>query len=201
MFSSSISSVDIFDNNTLINIPSAKYNNETNIYNTLWTLQSKPPTRDDALNFIDKFKNVCHNKQLILKYNNVIERVKRDLLSLSFPVNSDLNFFASESLVILEPLKQPPSYLKAFKWLEIRNSKYKHKKITLESCKRKGYLSPESFSKSIMFKKINQSTPNSNQSKLCTSSPYTPTKKEKKKSLKSKRKLSTLFLDSLYVRI
>lgn len=197
MFSSSISSVDIFDNNTLIDIP-VKCNNEIN---TLWTLHLKPPTHNDALNFIDKFKNFCNNKQLILKYNNVIERVRRDILSLSFPVSSDFNFFASESLIILEPLKQPPSYLKAFKWLETHNSKYKHKKLTLESCKRKGYLTPESFSKSIMSKKINQSTPNSNQSKLCTSSPYTTTKKEKKKCFKSKRKLSTLFLDSLYVRI
>lgn len=200
MFCSSNSSVDVLDNNTLNYIPSAKCNNETNISNTLWTLELKPPTHNDALNFIDKFNNFHRYKQLQLKHNNVIENIRRGLLSLSFAVGNDLNFFASESLIILEPLKQPPSYLKAFKWLETRNSKYKHKKLTLESNKRKGLITPESFSKSILFKKINQSTPNSSQSKMCTSSPYTPIVKEKRKCLKSKRKLSTLFLDSLHVR-
>lgn len=200
MFCSSNNSVDIFDNNTLNYISSAKSNNEPNIFNTLWTLQLKPPTHNDALNFIDKFKKCHHNRQLHFINNNVLENIRRNLLSLSFPVSSDFNFFASESLIILEPLNQSPSYLKAFKWLETRNSKYKHKKLALESSKRKGLITPESFSKSILFKKINQSTPNSSQSKLCTSLPYTPMIKEKMKCLKSKRKLSTLFLDSLHVR-
>jgi len=129
----------------------------------------------------------------------MIENIRKDLLSLSFPVSNNTHFFASESNVILEPLKQPPSYFLALKWLETRYPKYKRKKKTVDSNKLKGLITPDSLSKSILLKNINCVTPNSSQNKFYTSSPYTPMQVVNK-SLKSKRKLSTLFLDSLNVR-
>lgn len=189
-----------YDNYPLNFESSNKYKKESNIYNNLWTLEIKPPTYNDALNFIDEFKNIHNNKRFQLKQNNVIENIRKDLLSLSFPVVSDFNFFASESNIILEPLKHPPSYLMAFKWLETRYSKCKRKKQLkiIESNKRKGIINLESISKPMLTKN-NHSTPNFDHSKLFTSSPHTLIRKEKK-CFKSKRKLSTLFLDSLNVR-
>lgn len=196
MFRSSNSSVETYDNNTLHFESYADVNDKISISSTWWTLHVKPPTYDDTLSFIDKFKNTRYNKPFQFHQNNVIENIRKDLLSLSFPVGNDMHFFASESSIILEPLKQPPSYLMALKWLEMRYPKYKHKKKKAESNKRKGLITPDSISKSILLKNINYITPNSSQNKLYTSSPYTPMKR-----LKSKRKLSTLFLDSLNVRI
>lgn len=197
MFFNSNSSVEDFDN-TLTNESSIMYNDETIVSNKLWTLKFKPPTYNDALNFINKFKNTHYNKQFQFKYNNVIENIRKNLLSISIPVGCSSNFFASENNIILEPLKQPPSYLMAFKWLETYNSKNKRKQKCLQNNKRKGFMTPESLTKSILLKRSHQtSTPNS--SKEYNSSLFTPNKK-KCKSLKSKRKLSTLFLDSLNVR-
>lgn len=198
MFSSLSTSVDIYENNSLHFESPVISSNESITSSSLWTLKQKPPTRNDALNFVDKFKNIHYNIQFQPKHNDVIENVRKNLLSLTLPFSGDLNFFASESNIILEPLKQPPLYITAFKWLEAQNSKYKRKnKITLCN-KRKGIMTPESLSKSILLKKINHSTPNSSLSKFC-SSPYTPMKKENK-CLKSRRKLSTIFLESLSVR-
>ncbi|XP_050053975.1 DNA polymerase zeta catalytic subunit isoform X2 [Aphis gossypii] len=196
MFRSSNSSVEIYDNNTLNYISYTDNNDNTSISSTLWTLNLKPPSYDDSLSFIDTFKNTRYNKQFQLQHNNVIENIRKDLFSLSFPVSNDINFFASESSIVLEPLKRPPSYLLALKWLETRYPKYKRKKKNLGSNKRKGLITPDSLSKSILLKNINCVTPNSSQNKFYTSSPYTPIKRTNK-SLKSKRKLSTLFLDSL----
>lgn len=198
LFCSSNSSVEINNSNTLIYESSSRYNDETIVSHNLWTLKLKPPTYDDALNFIDKFKHINYSKQSQLKYNNVLENIRKNLLSLSFHIGNDVNFFASESNIILEPLKKPPSYEMAFKWLESRCSKNKFKKKNIQSNKRKGLLTPQSITKSLQLNKINHSTPNSSQSKFY-SSPYTPKIKENK-SLKSKRKLSALFLDSLHVR-
>jgi len=199
MFRSSNSSVEIYDNNTLNYVSYTDNKDNTSISSTLWTLNLKPPSYNDSLRFIDTFKNTRYNKQFQLQHNNVIENIRKDLLSLSFPVSNDINFFASESSIVLEPLKRPPSYLLALKWLETRYPKYKRKKKNLESNKRKGLLTPDSLSKSILLKNLNYVTPNSSQNKFYTSSPYTPIKRVNK-SLKSKRKLSTLFLDSLNVR-
>jgi len=199
MFRSSNSSVEIYDNNTLNYVSYTDNNDNTSISSTLWTLNLKPPSYDDSLSFIDTFKNTRHNKQFQLQHNNVIENIRKDLLSLSFPVSNDINFFASESSIVLEPLKRPPSYLLALKWLEMRYPKYKRKKKNLGSNKHKGLITPDSLSKSILLKNTNCVTPNFSQNKFCTSSPYTPIKRANK-SLKSKRKLSTLFLDSLNVR-
>ncbi|XP_026812686.1 DNA polymerase zeta catalytic subunit isoform X2 [Rhopalosiphum maidis] len=196
MFHSSNSSVVIYDNNTLNYVSYIDDNDNTSISSTLWTLNSKPPTYDDSLSFIDTFKNNCYNKQFQLQHNNVIENIRKNLLSLSFPVSNDIHFFASESNIVLEPLKQPPSYLLALKWLETRYPKYKRIKKNLENNKRKGLITPDSLSKSILLKNINRITPNSSQNKFYTSSPYTPSKRVNK-CLKSKRKLSTLFLESL----
>ncbi|XP_060837644.1 DNA polymerase zeta catalytic subunit isoform X2 [Rhopalosiphum padi] len=196
MFRSSNSSVEIYDNNTLNYVSFTDDNDNTSISSTLWTLNSKPPTYDDCLSFIDTFKNTRYNKQFQLQHNNVIENIRKNLLSLSFPVSNDIHFFASESNIVLEPLKQPPSYLVALKWLETRYPKYKRIKKNLESNKRKGLITPDSLSKSILLKNINRITPNSSQNKFYTSSPYTPFKRVNK-CLKSKRKLSTLFLESL----
>lgn len=196
MFRSSNSSVEIYDNNTLNYISYTDNNDNTSISSTLWTLNLKPPSYDDSLSFIDTFKNTRYNKQFQLQHNNVIENIRKDLLSLSLPVSNNIHFFASESSIVLEPLKRPPSYLLALKWLEMRYPKYKRKKKNLESNKRKGLISPDSLSKSILLKNTNCVTPNFSQNKFCTSSPYTPIKRANK-SLKSKRKLSTLFLDSL----
>lgn len=182
----------------MINESSGRYNDETIVSHNLWTLKLKPPSYDDAVNFIEKFKRNNYNKQLQLKHNNVLENIRKNLLSLSFHVGNDVNFFASESNIILEPLKRPPSYEMAFKWLESRCSKNKFKKKNVQSIKRKGLLTPQSISKSLQLNKINHSTPNSSQIKFY-SSPYTPKIKENK-SLKSKRKLGALFLDSLNVR-
>uniref|UniRef100_A0A2H8TGZ7 DNA polymerase n=1 Tax=Melanaphis sacchari TaxID=742174 RepID=A0A2H8TGZ7_9HEMI len=194
MFRSSNSSEEIHDDT--LNYVSFTDNDNTSISSTLWTLNLKPPTYDDSLSFIDTFKNTRCNIQLQLQHNNVIENIRKDLLSLSFPVSNDINFFASESNIVLEPLKQPPSYLLALKWLETRYPKYKRKKKKLESIKHKGLITPDSLSKSILLKNTNRVTPNSSQNKFFTSSPYTPIRRENK-CLKSKRKLSTLFLDSL----
>lgn len=199
MFCNSNSSTGAYDKNILIHESSTGYNDETNNSYKLWTLNLKPPTHNDARQFIEQLKNIHYNKQCQLKYNNIIDNIRKDLLSFSFPIGNSLNFFASESNIILEPLKQPPSYLMAFKWLESRCSKYKYKKKTIQCNKRKGIITPESISKSILLKKMNHSTPNSSQSKYHTSSLYTPRKKENK-FLKSRRKLSTFFLDSLNVR-
>lgn len=198
-FCSLNSSIGNCGNNTLNHEPCTGYNDKTNILNKLWTLKLKPPTNTDAIQFIEQLKNIHYNKQCQLKHNNIIDNIRKDLLSLSFPVSNNLNFFASESYIILEPLKQPPSYLMAFKWLETRCSKYKYKKNSSLCNKRKGIMTPESISKSILLKKINHSTPNSSQSRFHNSTPYTPRNRENK-CFKSRRKLSTLFLDSLNVR-
>jgi len=202
MFRSSNSSVEMDDNNvnkTLNYVFFTDADDNTSILRTLWTLSFKPPSYDDSLNFIDTFKNTRNYKQFHFQHDNVIENIRKDLLSLSFPVSNDTHFFASESNVILEPLKQPPSYLLALKWLETRYPKYKRKKKIVDSNKRKGLITPDSFSKSILLKNINRVTPNSSQNNFYTSSPYTPMQVVNK-DLKSKRKLSTLFLDSLNVR-
>lgn len=199
MFSSPNTEVDIYDNNTLYYESPSEYNDKSNISSKLWTLKLKPPTYNDALSFIDQLKNIRFCKQFQLKHNNVIENIRNNLLSLTLPIINDFNFFASESNVILEPLKQPPSYLMAFKWLELRNSKFKQKMKTILCNKRKGIMTPESISKTLLLKQINHSTPNSNLSKFCLTSPNTSMRKESK-CLKSRRKLSTLFLDSLHVR-
>jgi len=199
MFRSSNSSVEIYDNNTLNYVSFTDVDDNTSISRTLWTLSFKPPSYNDSLNFIDTFKNTRYNKQFQFQNNNVIENIRKDLLSLSFPVINDIRFFASESSIILEPLKKPPSYLLALKWLDTRYSKYKRKKKNADSNICKGLITPDSLSKSILLKKINRVTPNSSQNKFYTSSPYTP-KQVVNKCLKSKRKLSTLFLDSLNVR-
>ncbi|XP_001949189.2 DNA polymerase zeta catalytic subunit [Acyrthosiphon pisum] len=196
MFRSSNSSVEMYDSNTLNYASFTDVDDNTSISRTLWTLSFKPPSYNDSLNFIDTFKNTRYNKQFQFQNNNVIENIRKDLLSLSFPVINDTRFFASESSIILEPLKQPPSYLLALKWLDTRYPKYKRKKKNADSNKRKGLITPDSLSKSILLKKINLVTPSSSQNKFCTSSPYTP-KQVMNKCLKSKRKLSTLFLDSL----
>lgn len=188
--------------NTSSYTSSIKYNEEQEpcIYSKMWTLKIKPPTYNDALNFINKLKNIHCHSNLQFKHDNVIENIRKDLLSLSLPVNS-FNFFASESNIILEPLSRPPSYLMAFEWLKARNLKCKRKiKFNfVESNKRKGILTPESITKSMLLKKHNHSTPNFSQGKFQTSLSYPSIKKENK-YFKSKRKLSTLFLDSINVR-
>lgn len=201
MFCNSNNSIEDYGNSILTNESLISYNNETIISNQFWTLKLKPPTYNDALNFINKINNIYYNKKFNLKYNNVIENIRKDLLSLSFPVGYDSNFFASENNIVLEPLKQPPSYLMAFKWLEKHNLKNKCRKKILQNNKRKGLMNPESINKSILLKKRHHtSTPNSSNSKVYISSPYTPIQIEYK-TLKSKRKLGTLFLNSLKVRI
>lgn len=199
MFCSSNTPINVCDNNMLNFNPSIMFNCENNILSNIWTLQLKPPTLSDALNFIDKLNNICYNKQVQLEHNNVIENIRNDLLSLTFPISNDFNFFASESNIILEPLKQPPSYSMAFKWLESRNSKKKRKRKSLIWSNFKGIMTPESISKTVHVKKINHSTPHANSSKLHSVSPYMSMKKENK-YLKSRRKLSTILLDSLNVR-
>lgn len=198
MFCSSNSSVEAYDNNTLNYESFTNYNNDTSMSSKSWTLKLKPPTYNNALNCIDKLNNIQYNNQFKFQHNNTIENIRKGLLSLSFPVGNDLNFFASENNVVLEPLNQPPSYLTAFKWLETHNSKNKRKRKIVQSNKLKGLLTPESNFKSKLLNKINNSTPNSSQSKLYTSSPHPPMRSENK-SLKTRRKLSTLFLDSLNV--
>lgn len=198
MFCSS-NSIGVYDNYNTLNHESPVKLNNNNASSKLWTLKLKPPTHKDAINFIEKLKNIRYNKQFQLKHNNVIDNIRKDLLSFSFTVGNDLNFFASENIIILEPLKQPPSYLMASKWLESHRSKYKRKKISIQYNKRQGFITPESISKSIMFKKINHSTPKCSQNKFNTFSPCLPMKRENK-CLKSRRKLSTVFLDSLNVR-
>lgn len=199
MFSSSNNSIEIEDNTLNYELVSM-CNDKTIISNKLWTLKFKPPSHNDALSFIDKLKNFHYKKQFQFKNNNVIDNIRKNLLSLSLHVGNDLNFFASESNIILEPLKKPPSYTMAFKWLETRYSKNKHKKKNIQNNKRKGLMTPESLSKSILLKKVIHSTPNSSQNKLYNSSPSTSIRRENNKCLKSKRKLSTLFLDALNVR-
>lgn len=199
MFRSSNSTVDMYEDNKLNYTSFTDVDDNTSISRTLWTLSLKPPSYNDSLNFIDTFKNTRYNKQFQFQNNNVIENIRKDLLSLSFPVSNDMHFFASESSIILEPLKQPPSYLLALKWLDLRYPKYKRKKKNVDSIKRKGLITPDSISKLKLFKKINHETPNSSQNKFCTSSPYTPMQ-AMNKCLKSKKKLGTLFLDSLNVR-
>lgn len=198
MFCSSNSSLEVYDNNTLNYESFTSYNNNTSMSSKSWTLKLKPPTYNDALNCINKVNNIQYNNQFKFQHNNIIENIRRGLLSLSFPVGNDLNFFSSENSIVLEPLNQPPSYLMAFKWLEIHNLKNKRKRKIVQSNKLKGFLTPESNSKSKLLKIINNSTPNSSQNKLYTSSPHTPMRRENQK-LKTKRKLSTLFLDSLNV--
>lgn len=203
MFCNSNNSISIEnDNNTLTNDSFISYNNETIISSQFWTLMLKPPTYNDALNFINKTKNIYYNKKNNVKYNNVIENIRKDLLSLTIPVGYNLNFFASENNIILEPLKQPPSYLMAFKWLETYNLKNKYRKKTLQNNKRKNFMTPESITKSILVKKKHYtSTPNFSNSKLYAS-PYTPIQKEyTRKNVKTRRKLSTLFLNTLNVII
>lgn len=199
MFCTSNTAINIYDDNMLNFDPSTMFNCENNILSNIWTLQLKPPTLSDALNFINKLNNICYNKQIQLEHNNVIENIRKDLLSLTLPINNDFNFFASESNIILEPLKQPPSYSMAFKWLESRNSKKKRKRKSLIWSNFKGIMTPESVSKTALVKKINHSTPNANSSKLHSISSYPSIKKENK-CLKSRRKLSTILLDSLNVR-
>lgn len=198
MFSNSNGSTEIDDNTLHYELFSV--NDQTIISSKTWTLKFKPPSHNDALSFINKLKNVRYRIQFQFENNNLIDKIRRNLLSLSLPVGNDLNFFASESNIILEPLKKPPSYMKALKWLETRYSKNKHKKKTIQNNKRKGLITPESLSKSILLKKVNHSTPNYSQNKLYNSSPNTSIRRENNKCLKSKRKLSTLFLDSLNVR-
>lgn len=197
MFCNLNSSVKFYDN-TLNYKSFTSCNDETIMLSKSWTLKLKPPTYNDALNFIDKVKNIRYNNQFQFQHNNTIEHIRRGLLSLSFPVGNNLNFFASESNIILEPLNQPPSYSNALKWLKTHNLKNKHKRKAIQNNKRKGLLTPESNSKSILLNKINNSTSTSRVSKLYTSSPYTPMRKGNK-NLKSRRKLSTVFLDSLNV--
>lgn len=199
MFPSLKSEVDINDSKTLYYESHSGCNDESNIQSELWTLKLKPPAHNDALNFIEKLKNIRFCKQFQFKHNNVIENIRSNLLSLTLPIINDLNFFASESNVILEPLKQPPSYVMAFKWLELRNFKLKHKKKTILCNKRKGNMTPESVSKTLLLKKTHHSTPNSSLSKFFTTTPYTPMKSQNK-CLISRRKLSALFLNSLHVR-
>lgn len=199
IFYSSNISVNVYDNSTLNFGSSTMFNCENNISSNLWTLKLKPPTLSDALSFINKLNNICHRKQVQLEHNNVIENIRKDLLSLTLPVSNDFNFFASESNIILEPLKQPPSYSMAFKWLESRNSKKKRKRKSLFWSNHKGIMTPESISKTLLVKKINHSTPNANSSKLHSISPYVSMKKENK-YFKSRKKLSTILLDSLNVR-
>lgn len=197
MFCSSNSSMNVNDCN-MLNDQSPFSCNDNKASNKLWTLKLKPPTHKDAINFIDKLKNIQNNKQFQLEHSNVIDNIRRDLLSFSFTIGNDLNFFASENTTILEPLKQPPSYSMAFKWLESR-SKYKRKKLSVQCNQRKSIITPESISKSILLKKINHSTPKSSLCKFNTFSPSLSMKRENK-CLKSKRKLSVAFLDSLNVR-
>ncbi|VVC26026.1 Hypothetical protein CINCED_3A006758 [Cinara cedri] len=197
MFCSSNSSVEVYTNNTLNYESFTICNNQTIMSSKLWTLHLKPPTYNDALYFINKIKNIQYNNLFQFQYNNTIENIRKGLLSLSFPFGSDLNFFASESSIIIEPLNQPPSYLMAFKWLETHNSKNKRKRKIIQNNIHKGLLTPESNPKSILLKKINHSTPNSSKIKLNASSPYTPMRRENK-CVQSKRKLNTLFLDSIH---
>jgi len=198
MFCNSNCSVNVYDNKTLNHQYLFRYNDNNALYK-LWTLKLKPPSHLDAINFMDKLKNIRYNKYFEFTYNNVIENIRKDLLSFSFTVENDLHFFACENNIILEPLTKPPSYLMAFKWLESHCSKFKRKKISIQHNQRKGIITPESISKSILLKKINHSTPKCSQRKFNTSLSCLPMKRENK-YLKSRRKLSTVFLDSLNVR-
>ncbi|XP_050435853.1 DNA polymerase zeta catalytic subunit isoform X2 [Adelges cooleyi] len=164
-------------------------------FSTIWTSITKPPSYEDALNNMDKFQHTrgYYQNNIINNDSSAIECIRKNLLSISFTGFNDFNFFASESNVILEPLKQAPTHSMAMKWLEKRHSKNKYKK----KFHQKDIFSPQSIPKSVMLNKINHSTPVTSQGQISkTTSPCTPTCSQNKR-LRSKRKLSTLFLDSL----
>ncbi|XP_050532925.1 DNA polymerase zeta catalytic subunit [Daktulosphaira vitifoliae] len=167
------------------------YDSMFNIKRTLWTLKTKPPTHHDALNFLDKFKKVYNLKTNTFKNTSVIESIRKQLLSISCTGFNDFNFFASENNVILEPLKKAPTYSMAMKWLEKYKSKCKRKR------KKKGINTPQSIPKSLILKKLNHSTPKLSQGIFNTS--LLGTVKESHSRQSTKRKLSTLFMDSLNV--